>query len=222
MNQPQYHGRIRHSISIMENTPDATCLDIGCGNGWSHAHVAKSRHKCAVSLDINEQSIRELSKRNPECIVVVGSATQLPFRLKTFDLIACWDVIEHIKKEKEKDIFNEAQKCLGRTGYLLISTPASNILSNFLDPAWYIGHRHYSHAEIEAFSSKYYFNTLELYTRGNIWDLAATLLFYIDIHVFGSRTAWHKLLDRARDREYVKNEGRATLFGIFQKQIEEK
>ena len=66
----------------MESTPHATCLDIGPGNGWSHAHVAKSRHKCAVSLDINKQSIRELSKRDLECIVVVGSATQLPSRQK--------------------------------------------------------------------------------------------------------------------------------------------
>lgn len=95
-------------------------------------------------------------------------------------------------------------------------------MSNFLDPAWYIGHRHYSHAELEAFSSNDHLNTLTVYTRGDIWDVAAVLLYYIDIHVFRSRIAWHKLLDRARDREYVKNGGRATLFGIFQKQIEEK
>lgn len=85
----------------MEYTPHATCLDIVRGNGWSHAHVAKSRHKCVVSLDINEQSIRELSQRDPECIVVVGSATQLSFRHKTFDVIACWEVIEHIEKGKK-------------------------------------------------------------------------------------------------------------------------
>lgn len=103
-----------------------------------------------------------------------------------------------------------------------MSNPASNILSNFLDPAWYIGHRHYSHVELEAFSNKYYLNTLQLYSHGDTWDLAAALLYYINIHVFGSRISWHKLLGRARDREYVKNGGRATLFGIFQKQIKEK
>ena len=93
--------------------PHVICLDIGRVNGLSLVRVAKMSHECTMSLDISEQSIRELFKRNSECITAVMPETYLPFMHENMN-VYCVEFIEYMAKAKEENISNETKRLVGK------------------------------------------------------------------------------------------------------------
>jgi len=96
------------------------------------------------------------------------------------------DVIEHLPRGREGDALKFFYKLLKPGGTLIISTMASHIL-NPIDPAWFLGHRHYSQKKLETIVRKSGFDISENLKIGNLyWDLDL-LYFYIYKHIFKKR-----------------------------------
>ena len=58
-------------------------------------------------------------------------------------MVSLRSLLEIKLKNTERKALEEIKRVLKKDGNLFISTPANNF-SNFFDPAWYFGHRHYN------------------------------------------------------------------------------
>ena len=74
-------------------------LDIGCGSGAFSSGLAKRKYKI-VGLDISATAIKKARDYFAGSIdnlyLIVGDATNPPFREGTFDVILCSEVMEHL------------------------------------------------------------------------------------------------------------------------------
>jgi len=80
-------------------TADATLLDLGCGRGWPGLYLAAKSGCRVVLTDIPEAALRAAldaaagKSVSGRAHIVQASATQLPFRPRTFDAICHSDVL---------------------------------------------------------------------------------------------------------------------------------
>ena len=212
----KYHGRIKFCVNLLLLGRSSSYLDIGCGTGWALGAAAEFGVGFAVGIDTDERAL-VTCKRRSKANVVVASALQLPFKNAAFDTISAWDVVEHLPLQRESYMFKEFITCLKFNGICIISTPYNSKISNYLDPAWWIGHRHYSVEQMVEYASV---NSLEIekyYIKGGIIDIIATVIFYINIWILGNQNIINKWLDMSRDYDYSGDQQLATLFCQFRR-----
>lgn len=68
-------------------------LDIGCGCGWSTFAFAKAGYD-ATGIDLNPAAFEPPS--HDRCRLRQGSATELPFPAESFDVVVCYQCLEHV------------------------------------------------------------------------------------------------------------------------------
>lgn len=205
----------RHKVCLkMENFKSKKILDIGCSYGWFEKFVGK-KAKEIIGIDLDEKDLEraksEVKYKNVK--FRKGSALDLKkFDKEKFDIVVMFDVIEHIPKGTEKQSLDEIKRVLKKDGKLLISTPANNF-SNFFDPAWYFGHRHYSKKQIKEIFEDSGFGVEKMEIRGEFWELFSMILFYPFKWFFNMEIPWKRWFDKKREIEYLKNKnGFVTLF----------
>jgi len=103
-------------------------LDLGCGDG-SLTYLMAKKGGIVIGADNNELGISFAKEnlgnvRNSEKLkynFVVASAYGLPFPDKSFDIIACCEVQEHVQ-DPEK-LIREAHRVLKPSGKFILTTP---------------------------------------------------------------------------------------------------
>ena len=98
-------------------------LDAGCGRGLYTRVLLKRAHK-VTALEYSEDHIDALKRRLghlPHLSLYAGSADNLPFDAKQFDLVVHCEVLEHI--EDDKKVLSEIFRVLQPGGRLIISVP---------------------------------------------------------------------------------------------------
>jgi ubiquinone/menaquinone biosynthesis C-methylase UbiE len=93
-------------------------LEVGCGEG---DFLAKSHFETAVGLEISMDGILAAASRSQHGLLVQGSATVLPFRKACFQVVAMFDVLEHLTTPKAA--LDQAARVLESQGIIAISTP---------------------------------------------------------------------------------------------------
>lgn len=91
----RYHMKKASIIHyVLEKIPVRGCLvlDAGCGTG-EISMIARSLGAQVVSVDFSMSYLKRVSSKNNR---VCASLSNLPFRKKSFDIVICADVIEHI------------------------------------------------------------------------------------------------------------------------------
>jgi 2-polyprenyl-3-methyl-5-hydroxy-6-metoxy-1,4-benzoquinol methylase len=68
-------------------------LDVGCGNGWSSSIFAKSGYD-VVGVDLNPDAFEPTP--SPNLSFKKGSALEIPFPAACFDVVASYQMIEHV------------------------------------------------------------------------------------------------------------------------------
>ena len=93
-----------------------SALDIGCGTGGTLRNLfLRPEIDRVTGLDSNPAALRH----TPGLDVTQGSATALPFSASSFDVITCFDVLQHLPMNSETIAFREAFRVL-RTGGVAI------------------------------------------------------------------------------------------------------
>jgi SAM-dependent methyltransferase len=99
-------------------------LDAGCGTGYGAALMAASGAKEVIGVDVAEDAVsraRELS----DAEFHVADVRNLPFTDDAFEVVTCFEVIEHVNRADE--VLAELKRVLSRQGgLLLISSPNRN------------------------------------------------------------------------------------------------
>ena len=85
-------------------------LEIGVGNGKVAERVRKAGI-LVTTLDFDE-------KLNPD---IVAEITKLPFKKNSFDLVSCFEVLEHLPYKQFKTSLSQIHKAAGK--YALLSMP---------------------------------------------------------------------------------------------------
>jgi SAM-dependent methyltransferase len=95
-------------------------LDAACGEGYGTAILAAAGAASAVGVDLDEATV-EHAKQRHGIDARVADVASLPFDDGSFDLVACFETIEHV--ERPEAVLDELARVLAPTGLLVISTP---------------------------------------------------------------------------------------------------
>ena len=101
-----------HQINEIINLPHNIVLEIGIGNGFVSKYL-KDRKINVKTLDIDK-------RLNPD---IVGSVLDIPFASESFDVVTCYELLEHLPYEN----FNKALSEIFRVSkfYAVLSIPDS-------------------------------------------------------------------------------------------------
>lgn len=113
-------ARFHQSIeSLLQQTKATSLLDAGCGEGIALRHVIGQRNMMAVGLDSSLDALQVAYRLNTMRTYIAGNVTQLPFADRSYDLVMCLEVLEHL------DDPHQGLRELGRVSrrWLLLSVP---------------------------------------------------------------------------------------------------
>jgi len=113
-----------HQINEIINLNPHKVLEIGVGNGFTSKYL-KEKKVNIITLDIDK-------KLNPD---VVGSAVNMPFGNSSFDVVACYEVLEHLPYENFPRALTEIYRV--SNSYVILSLPdISRVWHLYLDIPW--------------------------------------------------------------------------------------
>ncbi len=211
-------GRLEACIRLARKVgiKNKVILDIGCSFGWFCKIAVEAKAKQVFGIEPDGKKIQLAKKTAPSAIIKVGIAEKLDFPKNKFDFVTLFDVIEHVPKNTEPKVFAEINRVLKSGGYLLISTPFQNFLSNIVDPAWYFGHRHYSENQLSEMLKKTGFKVKSVVTHGGIWEIIGMWVLYISKWLLRIKMPFENWFDSKRKKEF-KSRGLTHIMLIAQK-----
>jgi O-antigen biosynthesis protein len=106
--------------------PGKRVLDAGCGTGYGTAMLADGRPDSLVGVDISDDAVADAREKLGEDVEFVrADVHDLPFDTASFDVVACFEVIEHL--DRQPDAIAELKRLLRPGGVLLISSPNRDV-----------------------------------------------------------------------------------------------
>lgn len=119
-------------------------LDVGCGPGFFLAYAEK--HYDAHGIDISEYAIRKAKQRTQTAKLSVEDAMNLDYRNDYFDIVTCFDVLEHLPDPRLA--LQEFYRVLKKGGILIIRVPnTESIGAKWKKEEWF-GHRDKTHVSL--------------------------------------------------------------------------
>jgi SAM-dependent methyltransferase len=95
-------------------------LDCGCGEGYGTNYLRLNGAKSVVGIDIDVPTVNRAISLYGEPFIC-ANAEELPFTENRFDLVVCFENIEHV--DDPQKVLREIRRVLRPNGNLLISTP---------------------------------------------------------------------------------------------------
>jgi 2-polyprenyl-3-methyl-5-hydroxy-6-metoxy-1,4-benzoquinol methylase len=111
-------------------------LDAACGTGYGMEMLAAAGARSVTGVDLDPEAVAAARRHAGEGSEVhEADVRNLPFETNSFDLIACWETIEHVADGER--VIEEFRRVLRPDGILLVSSP---------NPAVYpAGNEHHVH-----------------------------------------------------------------------------
>lgn len=111
---PEEEKRINETLALIPQDCSSV-LDVGCGDGRiTNRLVSKYGRVCG--LDGSEEALKHVKSET-----VLGGVAPLPFPDKSFDLVLCCEVLEHLPFETYPAALKELERVAKK--YILISVP---------------------------------------------------------------------------------------------------
>jgi SAM-dependent methyltransferase len=105
----------RQLAPVLETGRPPRILDAGCGR---KTHLEFGDNAYVVGLDV---SLEELAENEDVDEKIVGDVQTYPLPAKSFDLIVCWDVLEHVRCPT--DALSNLAQALDDSGALVVKIP---------------------------------------------------------------------------------------------------
>jgi SAM-dependent methyltransferase len=122
-------------------------LNVGCGTGGTVAML--QRYGSVVNVDVSDQAIAFMTRLgHTDTVKVTG--VDLPFEDGSFDLVAAFDVLEHI--DPDVPALREWRRVLRPDGRVLLTVPAHPWLWSGYDVSQH-HHRRYTRRSLRAASA---------------------------------------------------------------------
>ncbi len=109
-------------------------LNVGSGTGGTVSLLR--RYGLVENVEVSDEAIAIMKLQGIENIIKTDNNNKLPFRAKTYDMVAAFDILEHI--DMHKAALQEWSRILKDDGVLIITVPAYQWLWSHHDVA--LGH----------------------------------------------------------------------------------
>lgn len=100
-------------------------LDAGCGVGWGSLLLHEGGAAAVTGVDISDEALADAAARAPEVRFVRADLEALPFGDDAFDLVTCFEAIEHVADPHRA--LDELRRVLTPAGVLLVSSPNPHV-----------------------------------------------------------------------------------------------
>lgn len=98
-------------------------LDVGCGTGEPMKLFKRLGRFLSVGIDIHLPYLREAKAKECHDQYILCDIRRLPFRRKSFDLVLCLEVLEHLGKRAGRELITHLEEIARRQ--VIISAPVS-------------------------------------------------------------------------------------------------
>lgn len=218
----ELHGRALYNTQFVseEDIISKKVLDIGCGFGWFELSAEKRGAEKIIGIEFDEKDLETGKKyiQSEKIEFKQGSAIEIPFLEESFDTVVSWEVIEHIPKNTENKMFQEANRVLRKGGVFYLSTPYDSFFSKLFDPAWWlIRHRHYSKKTLADLAERNGFKIERTILNGGFWEIVGINNLYIAKWIFRRRPFFENFINKKQNIEYQKENGFTNIFIKFRK-----
>ena len=114
----KYVGTLLHYVPESAGS----LLELGAGSGGALGPFVRQRTpRRVVGLELSRANLAAIARRGPPHMAVGGDALELPFAASTFDVVTCFQVVEHLPSVRRA--LDEALRVLRRPGYLAVGIP---------------------------------------------------------------------------------------------------
>ena len=129
---------------IRRYKPSGHLLDVGCGEGYFLQYAEK--YYDTYGSDVSEYCIREAKQRTDRTRLSVGSVMHIDYEDESFDMITCFDVLEHL--DDPDAAVRECQRVLKRRGMFVARVPnTSSIGCKWKKEEWF-GYKDKTHVSL--------------------------------------------------------------------------
>lgn len=130
-----HQTKINSAQKIIRNLSFKNCLDIGCASGYMTAEIARCYPRAQFyGIDVYKEAIRFGKLLYPHISFKVASSDQLPFTNRSFDLIICYETIEHVRKPQK--LLEEARRVLKKDGRFILAMDSGNLVFKLIWLVW--------------------------------------------------------------------------------------
>jgi uncharacterized protein with PIN domain len=113
---PEEEERVKETLSLIP--PDCSSIpDAGCGDGRITNRLV-SQYTKVVGLENSREALRRVKAQR-----VLGTIDCLPFRERSFDLVLCCEVLEHLPFRVYPGALKELERVAAR--YIIVTVPNS-------------------------------------------------------------------------------------------------
>jgi SAM-dependent methyltransferase len=107
-------------VALLPSCAGATVLEAGCGEGYGAALIAQ-RAERVLAVDYDEPTVAHVGRRYPRLGTIRGNLAFLPVASSTVDVVANFQVIEHLWDQG--GFLAECHRVLRPGGRLMVTTP---------------------------------------------------------------------------------------------------
>lgn len=113
-----------HEHIVFENLDREakSIIDLGCGDGEPMRFINKNKQFYSVGLDIFEPCLKVARDRRSHDEYLLADVRWLPFKSKSFDIVLCLEVIEHLEQNEGEKLLREMERIARKQ--VILSTPA--------------------------------------------------------------------------------------------------
>jgi SAM-dependent methyltransferase len=115
---------VQRYVFACQFAPHRRVLDCACGEGYGSDLLSRHSLEC-VGVDISADAIDAAVSRygsTPSLKFIRSSITSLPFDDGSFDLVVCFETIEHLDSTAQQFVALQFRRVLRKGGLLLLST----------------------------------------------------------------------------------------------------
>lgn len=131
-----WHGRkISLAKQIIKGLNFSSCLDVGCASGYMISQIAQSNPDAQYfGVDVYGKAIQYAKKIYPDIFFKTASAQKLPFKGNSFDLLVCYETIEHVQDPILT--LKEMKRVLKKDGTLILAMDSGSSLFRLVWSIW--------------------------------------------------------------------------------------
>lgn len=119
--------KIKSFKHLVQHQQSTKILDVGCAGGYMTNKVAEVFPKAEIfGIDPYPAAIAYAKSRFPQINFQTADAHKLPFEKDIFDLIICYETIEHVIDPLK--ILEEMKRVIKKDGMVIVAMDSGNLL----------------------------------------------------------------------------------------------